>query len=150
MIQDAIVEVRLVASKKEKQDARDFRQKHFFDARGFQDPYAATLEQPNHIHWLLYKSDRIVGYAQAELWPNHRAALRIIVIEPASQGHGLGKYLMGVCEQALKKRGVQHLHTEASPNAYVFYKKLGYAEMPFNPPDGEPTHPNDRAMRKTL
>jgi hypothetical protein len=42
------------------------------------------------------------------------------------------------------------LQTESSPNAYLFYKKLGYIEMPFNNPDGEPTHPDDRAMGKYL
>ena len=53
-------------------------------------------------------------------------------------------------EQELKQRGVILLQTEASPNAYLFYKKLGYTEMPFNNPDKEPTHPDDRAMGKYL
>lgn len=31
-----------------------------------------------------------------------------------------------------------------------YFKKLGYIEMSFNNPDGEPTHPDDRGMGKYL
>ncbi len=62
----------------------------------------------------------------------------------------MGKYLMDYCEEALKRQGVKLLQTEASPNAYLFYKKLGFVEMPFDNPDGEPTHSDDRAMGKYL
>ncbi len=144
------LQIRLMSSEKEKKDALDFRQKHFFDRLGFQDPYAWALGQKDHLHWLLYDNDRVIGYAHVQIWPNHRAALRIIVIDEQSRGQGMGKYLMNGCEQALKEQGVTLLQTEASSNAYHFYKKLGYIEMPFNNPDGEPTHPDDRAMGKHL
>jgi GNAT superfamily N-acetyltransferase len=142
--------VRLVASEKEKTEARAFRQKHFFDHLGFEDPYAWTLERKDHLHWLLYEGDTLIGYAQVQLWPEHRAALRIIVIDEGWQKMGIGKYLMEYCEKELKNRKILLLQTEASPNAYAFYKSLGYTEMPFNSPDGEPTHPHDRAMGKYL
>jgi GNAT superfamily N-acetyltransferase len=85
-----------------------------------------------------------------QIWPEHRAALRIIVIDEQKRRKGLGKYLMDYCEKELKKQGILLLQTEASPNAYSFYKRLGYTEMPFNNPDEEPTHPKDRAMGKYL
>lgn len=144
------LQARLVSSQKEKKEAVDFRQKHFFDRLGFEDPYRWTLERVDHFHWLLYDSDQIVGYAHVQNWPEHRAALRIIVIDGRVRGLGMGKYLMEHCEQMLKKQGVKLIQTEASPNAYLFYKKLGYSEMPFNNPDGEATHPDDRAMGKYL
>jgi hypothetical protein len=62
----------------------------------------------------------------------------------------MGKYLMDCCEAELKKQGITLLQTEASPNACLFYKKLGYIDMPFNNPDGEAIHPDDRAMGKYL
>lgn len=74
------------------------------------------------------------------MWPDHRAALRIIVIDEQRRGQGMGKCLMDYCEEELKRLGVALFQTEASPNAYLFYKKLGYIEMPFNNPDGEATH----------
>ena len=73
-----------------------------------------------------------------------------IIIDEQRRAQGMGKYLMDACEQALKQRGIRLLQTEASPSAYSFYKKLGYIEMPFNNPDGEPTHADDRAMGKYL
>jgi GNAT superfamily N-acetyltransferase len=150
MIHTTYLQIRLVSSKKEKQEALAFRQKHFFDQRGFPDPYAWTLEGKDHLHWLLYDNGKVIGYAQVQIWPNDRAALRLIIIDESVQGHGMGKYLMDFCEQALKQRSIKLLQTEASPNAYPFYQKLGYIEMPFNSPDGEPTHSNDRGMGKYL
>ena len=144
------IQARLTSSEKEKNKALDFRQKHFFDQRGFKDPYAWTLDEKDHLHWLLYEGDKVIGYAHVQIWPEHRAALRIIVIDEQKRGSGMGKYLMDCCEEELKKQGVTLLQTEAHPNAYLFYKKLGYTEMPFNNPDKEPTHPDDRAMGKYL
>lgn len=144
------LQIRLMSSEKEKKEALDFRQKQFFDRRGFQDPYAWTLDQKDHLHWLLYDNEKVIGYAQVQIWPNHRAALRIIVIHETMRGTGMGKYLMEYCERILKEKGIALLQTEAAPDAYLFYEKLGYKEMPFNNPDGEPTHPNDRAMGKYL
>ena len=144
------LQIQLISSEKEKKEARDFRQKHFFDRLGLQDPYAWTLGLENHLHWLLYDKGRVIGYAHVQSWPDHRAALRIIVIDDEMRGLGMGKFLMDYCEKTLKEQGVTLLQTEASPNAYIFYKKLGYIEMPFNSPDGEPTHPDDRAMGKYL
>jgi len=147
---DIHTQARLVFLAKEKKTALDFRQKHFFDQRGFKDPYAWTLDEKNHLHWLLYDGDKVIGYAHVQIWPEHRAALRIIVIDEQKRGSGMGKYLMDCCEGELRKQGITLLQTEASPNAYLFYKKLGYTEMPFNNPNGEPTHPDDRAMGKYL
>ena len=143
-------QARLISSEKEKNAALDFRQKHFFDRLNIQDPYAWALDQKDHLHWLLYDGDEVIGYAHVQIWPDHRAALRIIVINEQRRGQGMGKYLMDHCEQELKQRGATILQTEASPNACLFYKKLGYIEMPFNNPDGEATHPDDRAMGKYL
>ncbi len=144
------LQIHLVSTDKDKQIAIDFRQKHFFDPAGFQDPYRHTLNEKEHLHWLLYDGNKVVGYAQVQIWPDQRAALRIIVIEELVRGRGRGKYLMRYCEQELKKQGITLLQTEASPKAVQFYKKLGYVEMPFNNPDGEETHPNDLAMGKYL
>jgi pimeloyl-ACP methyl ester carboxylesterase/GNAT superfamily N-acetyltransferase len=142
--------VRVMSTHEEKEAATQFRQRYFFDRVPIKDPYLWTFDHKDHLHFILYKESDIVGYAHIQLWPDHRAALRIIVIDERVRGQGMGKYLMDFCEQALKAQGITLLQTEASPAAYSFYKKLGYIEMPFNNPDGEPTHPNDRAMGKYL
>jgi spectinomycin phosphotransferase len=147
---DVYRQARLISSENEKKSALDFRQKHFFDRMNIQDPYAWALDQKDHLHWLLYDGGEVIGYAHVQMWPDHRAALRIIVIDEQKRGSGMGKYLMDHCQQELKQRGITLFQTEASPNAYLFYKKLGYIDMPFNNPDGEATHPDDRAMGKYL
>lgn len=147
---DIVPQAHLMLSDKDRKKALDFRQKHFFDRLNIQDPYTWALDQKDHLHWLLYDRDKVIGYAHVQLWPNHRAALRIIVIDEQRRGQGLGKCLMDHCEKELKLRGITLFQTEASPDAFLFYKKLGYIEMPFNNPDGEDTHPDDRAMGKYL
>ncbi|MCB1111181.1 MAG: GNAT family N-acetyltransferase [Chlamydiales bacterium] len=113
-------QARLISSEKEKKAALDFRQKHFFDRLNIQDPYAWALDQKNHLHWILYDGVEVIGYAHVQMWPDHRAALRIIVIDEQRRGQGMGKCLMDHCEQVLKHRGVTLLQTEASPNACLF------------------------------
>jgi ribosomal protein S18 acetylase RimI-like enzyme len=130
--------------------AISMRQKYFFDHVLIEDPYLWTFSHKEHLHFILYNASEIVGYAHIQLWPNQRAALRIIVIDEQVRGQGMGKYLMNYCEKALKEQGITLFQTEASPNACLFYKKLGYIEMPFNNPDGKSTHSDDRAMGKYL
>ena len=58
--------------------------------------------------------------------------------------------LMRSAEQMLKKQGIHLLQTEASPNALLFYERLGYRTMPFNDPEGHPTDPKDIPVGKKL
>ena len=102
---DIDLQARLISSEKEKKAALNFRQKHFFDQRGFKDPYAWTLDGKDHLHWLLYDGDKVIGYAHVQIWPEHRAALRIIVIDEQKRGSGMGKYLMDCCEAKMKTTG---------------------------------------------
>jgi GNAT superfamily N-acetyltransferase len=142
--------VRICSSPQDNQLAIAFRQKHFFDERGIQDPYLWTFGLENHRHFLLLKEDTVIGYAHVQYWPQHRAALRIIVIDKNEQRKGYGSYLMQQCEQLLKKEGFQTLHTEAHPTAVKFYEHLGYHQMPFNDPDGNPSDVHDIPLGKKL
>lgn len=144
------MKVATMSTLEEREAATSMRQKYFFDRVPIKDPYLWTFTHQEHLHFILYRANEIVGYAHIQLWPNHRAAIRIIVIEEQVRGQGMGKYLMNYCEKNLKEQGITLLQTEASPNAYSFYKKRGYIEMPFDNPEGESTHPDDRAMGKYL
>jgi GNAT superfamily N-acetyltransferase len=142
--------VHLCATDQEKNEARQFRQKHFFDRIPIQDPYVWTFDQAEHNHFALYKDDRMVGYAHIQHWPEQRTALRIIVIDEKERNQGYGSYLLKTCEQILKKQGIKLLQTEAAPDVIEFYKHLGYTEMPFNDPDHHPTGPLDTPLGKKL
>lgn len=130
--------------------ARTFRNKNFFDKIPMADPYTWTFDHKDHIHLVFYQGTNIIGYAHIQVWPDHRAALRIIVIDEQIRGQGLGGQFLALCERWLKQKGFKVLQTQASPAAYPFYLKYGYTEMPFNDPDGHESDPQDTDMGKRL
>jgi GrpB-like predicted nucleotidyltransferase (UPF0157 family)/GNAT superfamily N-acetyltransferase len=129
---------------------RILRNKNFFDKVPMDDPYTWTFDHKDHIHFVLYKGTHIIGYTHLQLWPEHRAALRIIAIDEHLRGQGLGGQFLVLCERWLKQKGFHVLQTQASPAAYPFYLKYGYTEMPFNDPDGHESDPQDTDMGRTL
>ena len=130
--------------------ARTFRNKNFFDKIPIADPYTWTFDHKDHVHLVLYQGTKIIGYAHMQLWPDQRAALRIIMIDERIRGQGLGGQFLSLCECWLKQQGFKVLQTQASPAAYPFYLKYGYTEMPFNDPDGYESDPQDTDMGKSL
>jgi GNAT superfamily N-acetyltransferase len=130
--------------------AKKLRQAIFFDPLALTDPYTWTFNDPDHLHFILYEGDRLVGYLHIQLWPDQRAAIRIIAIPKSDRNRGLGSRFLEFCEQWLKAREVRTLHTEARPDVVSFYRRNGYHDMPFNDPSGEPPSPHDLAMGKRL
>lgn len=130
--------------------AKQLRQKYFFNTLAISDPYTWTFYHKDHAHIILYQGVEIVGYAHIQFWPDQRAALRILVIDEPYRYKGLGSQFLHLCEQWLKKEGIQSLHDEARPDAIKFYRKNGYVEMPFDDPSGEPPSAHDLAMGKLL
>jgi GrpB-like predicted nucleotidyltransferase (UPF0157 family)/GNAT superfamily N-acetyltransferase len=135
---------------REWETARHFRQFYFFDKAGITDPYTWTFEHDEHVHFVLYQSAHIVGYAHLQLWPENRAALRIIVIEEGKRNRGFGHQLLELCEKWLKIQGYKNLHIESSPQALRFYRPHNYVDMPFDDPEGYEGHPLDTAVGKVL
>lgn len=130
--------------------ARTFRNKNFFDKIPMKDPYTWTFDHEDHVHLVFYQGTNIIGYAHIQLWPDQRAALRIIVIDEQIRGQGLGGQFLSLCERWLKQKGLHVIQTQASPEAYPFYLKYGYTEMSFNDPDGYESDPQDTDMGKVL
>ena len=130
--------------------ARTFRNKTFFDKIPIADPYTWTFDHKDHVHLVFYQGTNIIGYVHIQLWPDHRAALRIIVIDEQIRGQGLGGQFLSLCERWLKQKDFKVLQTQASPEAYPFYLKYGYTERPFNDPDGHESDPQDTDMGKPL
>lgn len=135
---------------REWEKAKDLRQKYFFDQVPIDDPYTWTFNHNSHVHFVLYQGIKIIGYAHIQLWPESKAALRIIVIDEPFRAKGWGGYFLRLCEKWLKKEGIKILHTESSPFSRGFYEKYQYQEMPFNDPEGYERGPEDIAMGKRL
>jgi GNAT superfamily N-acetyltransferase len=132
------------------QAARALRQKTFFDRLAVEDPYLWTFQHPDHQHFVLRTSNEFIGYAHLQLWPNQRAALRIIVIDEQFRRQGYGEALVAYCEQCLLAKGVKRLETAASPSAVNFYRKLGFHDMEWDDPEHHPTDPTDTPLGKEL
>lgn len=130
--------------------AKKLRNKYFFDPLAIKDPYTWTFDNKEHVHFILYQDKTMAGYAHIQLWPDHRAALRIIVIDEPYRNQGLGSQFLHLCELWLKTQDIKSIHDEARPSAIKFYRENGYIEMPFNDPSGEPPSIYDLAMGKIL
>ncbi len=127
-----------------------FRQTYFFDKLAITDPYTWTFNHPDHVHLVLYQGTQLIGYAHIQLWPNQRAAMRIIVVEETKRNQGFGGQFLSLIEKWLKAQAYQRIHIESSPEALPFYQRYHYTEMPFNDPDGYPSDPRDIAIGKVL
>ena len=125
-----------------------FRKQYFFKSNA--DPYTWTFTHQDHIHFVFYKNAEIIGYAHLQLWPENRAALRIIVMDERHRKLGLGSQFLRLCERWLYHQGFKKLLIQSSPEAYQFYRRHGYTEMPFNDPDGYESDPRDIAIGKCL
>lgn len=130
--------------------AKNFRQKYFFDKVSIEDPYLWTFNHSEHVHFIFYQGVKIIGYAHIQLWPNRRAAMRIIVIDEERRNEGLGGYFLKLIEKWLKSQDYKTIHVESSPRALLFYKKHAYHDMPFNDPDGYKADPSDTPIGKNL
>lgn len=100
---------------KEWSATKTFRQKYFFDNAGIQDPYTWTFNHPEHEHLVLYQGTEVIGYTHIQLWPNKRAAIRIIVIDEPKRNRSFGSQFLALCEKWLKCRNYQSIHIAASP-----------------------------------
>ncbi len=127
---------------------RLLRQKYFFKSK--EDPYTWTFTHKDHVHFVFYKNAEIIGYAHLQLWPENRAALRIIAIDERYRKLGFGSLFLRLCERWLYQQGFKKLLTQSSKEAYPFYHEHGYTEMPFNDPDGYEGSPQDVEIGKCL
>jgi len=130
--------------------AKYYRKKYFFGSDGLEDPYTWTFTHEDHKHFVLYQGVEIVGYAHIQLWPDQKAAIRIMVIDEAWRGRGYGSELMHLLEKWLKLHNYKSVHIERASTDCTFYTKLGFVPMAFNDPDNYESNPEDVAIGKVL
>ena len=130
--------------------AKKLRQKYFFDNVPVEDPYTWTFEHKDHLHYIAYLENEMIGYAHIELWPLQRAAIRIIVIDEDKRNHSFGSQLLRLVEEQLREKGYKSFHAESRKSSLSFYKKLGYVSMPFDDPDGYESCDEDIPVGKVL
>ena len=149
-LENDALNIRTCMNKKDWDTAKYFRDKYFFTPHGIHDPYTWTFNHKEHIHFLLCKDTESIGYAHIQLWPQNRAAIRIIAIEEEERNKNAGSIFLSLCEQWIKNLGFVASHAESRKASLNFYKKNGYSEMPFNDPDGYESSGQDIAVGKAL
>lgn len=130
--------------------AKACRNKYFFVPHGIDDPYTWTFNHKDHKHLILYQGVEIIGYAHIQLWPEARAAMRIIVIDEDKRNNNFGSQFLALCEKWLKSMNIKSLHAESRPTSLKFYEKNGYIAMSFDDPDGHESDPQDIPVGKIL
>lgn len=113
---------------------RCLRERYFFKLKA--DPYTWAFEHKDHIHFVFYKNADIIGYAHLQLLSEHRAVLRLIVIDEPCRNQRYGSQFLKLCERWLTQQGIKILLAQSSKVAYEFFNYHRYISMPFNDPDG--------------
>ncbi|MBA2728605.1 MAG: GNAT family N-acetyltransferase [Parachlamydiaceae bacterium] len=126
----------------------NLRQKYFLKSN--EDPYTWTFKHKDHIHFVFYKNSDIIGYTHLQLWPENRAALRMIIIDESYRNRGFGSQFLKLCERWLCHQGFKILLIQSSPAAYKFYHHHEYVKMPFNDLDGYETDSKNIEIGKFL
>ena len=62
-----------------------------------------TFQHDEHVHFVLYQDADNIGYAHAQLWPNHKVALRIIVSMKINDTKILEEYFCSLLKHGLKR-----------------------------------------------
>jgi N-acetylglutamate synthase-like GNAT family acetyltransferase len=90
-----------------------------------------VYSNPNHLHYVLYQKDNIIGALHIEKCTIDTVILRLIAIDGNYKNHGYGSVLLKQAEEMLKDQGYKKIFLHANPEALSFYQKNGYAEMEF-------------------
>lgn len=90
----------------------------------FRDKEAAYL----HIGCLDNLTDKIVGGLILAPLNDHQIRLMQVAVDPARQGEGIGRQLVGYAEQRAKEAGYSQIVMHAMLSVVHFYEKLGYVQ----------------------
>lgn len=90
--------------------AKKFRKDYFFELNDAEDPYTLTFKHNDHKHFILYKGVDIAGYSHIQLFPENRAAIRIIVIDKKLKGKGYLKKFTSFIKKWLELEGYKSIN----------------------------------------
>jgi GrpB-like predicted nucleotidyltransferase (UPF0157 family)/N-acetylglutamate synthase-like GNAT family acetyltransferase len=94
------------------------------------DPNHPTITDTNHHHFVCIHGTKIVSVAHIEFLNNHEAALRSLATDEPFKCKGYGRHLMELLERWLTHHDRTVLKMHANLNAIIFYRKLGYTDIP--------------------
>ena len=91
--------------------------------KGF-SPLAVSDLLARGVMFVAVIDDAVVGTASFD-----GLLVRTVFIDPACQGHGIGRALMADVERAAVEKGIRVLSVRSSITAEPFYAKLGFSSV---------------------
>ncbi|MFZ4894857.1 GNAT family N-acetyltransferase [Plantibacter sp. Mn2098] len=91
-------------------------------------PWSARLER-HSVAWVgAFVDERLVGFVHAVWDGGEHAFLLDTVVDPALQGRGIGRVLVGRLREAVVAAGCSWLHVDFEPHLAGFYRGCGFTD----------------------
>lgn len=123
-----MVEVRVVESDAEREDALAVRHEVFVEEQGVDEELEYDEHDPEAVHFVAYDGAEPVGAARLREYETGVGKVeRVSVLEPR-RGEGIGRELMIAVEERARGRGLpfEELKLHSQTHAAGFYRDLGY------------------------
>ncbi len=117
------------------EDYHRIRKTEIFDPIGVvYDPHHPSITANGAYHFILCHGIEVRTVAHIEFLSESDAALRSLATDAKFQRQGYGAEMMFLLEKWLKRQNIKVLKMHSRLSAEPFYRKLGFAEMPFDDP----------------
>ncbi|WP_282034838.1 GNAT family N-acetyltransferase [Metabacillus indicus] len=120
--------VRIVKSDEELQDAYDVRTKVFVEEQQVPEEEEIDQFEREASHVVLYDGDQPVGAGRFRILNGVGKMERICVL-PEYRSKGAGKMIMEKLEEIAAAKDMQTLKLNAQTHAEAFYERLGYCTI---------------------
>lgn len=121
------MEVRIVTTEKEKNDAFSVRRKVFVEEQGIPEQIEIDEHEEEAIHFVCYDENKPIGAGRLRMFAEYGKAERISVL-PNHRKKGVGARIMKAMEEKLKNDGIPKIILHAQLHAHPFYEKIGYKQ----------------------
>jgi GNAT superfamily N-acetyltransferase len=111
------------------------------------DPHHPDDRKDSNRPLVLLLGGEVVGTCRVDLLPERRAAIRLVAVDAAHKGLGLGAALVAGAEAAAASAGAEIACLNAQPGVIDFYGRLGWEEGAWG---GSSRCSRSRPMRKRL
>ncbi|WP_096435645.1 GNAT family N-acetyltransferase [Alteribacter populi] len=119
------MEVRVVQSAKEKEDAYFVRRVVFVDEQQVPEEEEIDQYEQDAIHFVAYDEQKPVGAGRLRILDDIGKVERICVLKEYRK-RGVGDLLMKKIEEEVTRHSIEELKLNAQTSAETFYTKLGY------------------------
>jgi GNAT superfamily N-acetyltransferase len=103
------------------------------------DPFHPDESDPANHPLVFLTNGRVIGTIRVDIKPDGRAVFRLVAIDDAWQGRGLGSTMLNMAEEYARDSGAHMICLNAVPDAHRFYTRHGFAPERWVGSTGNPT-----------